>query len=124
MSTESMEILKITNPPTYGVIVEKEFGQSLFNEVYKGAANNVADIISRNKDQDTGEKNINTTIAFVGSRGTGKSSAMHSFADFLKNSNQENAFDWLNDGHEETAKKNKQGSLPPPLRNRFITIER
>lgn len=109
-----MGVLKIPQIPQYGVLIEETYGKddSLFHDVYKGAAKNVADIIS-GLSENTNERFSNPCIAFVGKRGTGKSSAMVSFADYLKNSPDKNST-WIDDKKiEETIKKASYYVLPP-----------
>lgn len=109
-----MGVLKIPQIPQYGVLVEETYKKddSLFHDVYKGAAKNVADIIS-GLSENTNERFSNPCIAFVGKRGTGKSSAMVSFANFLKNLSNKNST-WIGDKNiEETIKKSSYYILPP-----------
>ena len=92
-----MGVLNIPEIPQYGVLIEEKYEkeQSLFYDVYKGAANNIYDII-KNKESFRIELFSNPCIAFVGKRGTGKSSAMSSFANFLDISNKDNCV-WIKD---------------------------
>ena len=83
--------LRIQDPPQYDVTIETDFQQSIFLDMYRGAARNVDAIIERNKTVGSSscelanpDASINTTIAFVGGRGTGKSSAMQSFSNYLQ----------------------------------------
>ena len=83
--------LRIQDPPQYDVTIETDFQQSIFLDMYRGAARNVDAIIERNKTVGSSlcelanpDASINTTIAFVGGRGTGKSSAMQSFSSYLQ----------------------------------------
>ena len=87
--------LRIQDPPQYDVTIETDFQESIFLDMYRGATRNVDAIIKRNKELDNGQaggscgpvypdESINTTIAFVGGRGTGKSSAMQSFSNYLQ----------------------------------------
>ena len=93
MSTSTT--LRIQDPPRYDVTIETDFEQSIFLDMYRGAARNVDAIMKRNKDLDDRraggscesvypDESINTAIAFVGGRGTGKSSAMQSFSSYLQ----------------------------------------
>ena len=94
-----MSKLVIPTVPQYGVIIENFHGndRSIFHNVYKGAINNIADIIKKNANDKSDsvryEENINTIVAFVGGRGTGKSSAMGSFANYLEKDNKKT--DWI-----------------------------
>lgn len=92
-----MGILRIPEIPQYGVLIEEKYDkeESLFHEVYQGAIENVYDIISRQKNTEN-ELFLNPCIAFVGKRGTGKSSAMSSFANFLANNKPDNCT-WIED---------------------------
>ncbi len=92
-----MSVLRIPKIPQYGVLVEEKFGkeESLFHDVYQGAVKNVYDIINRHQKKTT-EISFNPCIAFVGKRGTGKSSAMSSFANFLRKSKSSN-LNWIGD---------------------------
>lgn len=69
---------------------ESEFGESIFSDVYKNAASIVEEIINQSKETGNNEHihklskdNYNNVIAFTGERGTGKSSAMISFAEAI-----------------------------------------
>lgn len=77
------EILRIEDPPQYGVIFEGKdhIKSSIFRSVYVEAAKNVSDIISSNSNPK--EEMFNTVIAFVGRRGSGKSTAMYTFSRLL-----------------------------------------
>ena len=86
------EFLKIDRPAKYGVVIEgvDSTTTSLFNKIYSDAKDNVRNIITANKmmisdknSNDKTEEALNTTIAFIGGRGTGKSSAMVSFSNYL-----------------------------------------
>lgn len=89
-------VIKIDSTPKFGVLVENRarMDNSIFSDVYEAARKNVADIIKANNQRENTprtqrtegvEKEIflNTTIAFVGGRGTGKSSSMASFSNDL-----------------------------------------
>lgn len=89
----SSTTLHIQDPPQYDVTIENEnnLQQSILLDMYHGAARNVDAIIERNKtvgsnscEPTNPDASINTTIAFVGGRGTGKSSAMQSFSNYLQ----------------------------------------
>ncbi len=89
MSTSTT--LRIQDPPQYDVTIETDLQHSIFLDMYRGAARNVDAIIERNKTVGSSScepanpgASINTTIAFVGGRGTGKSSAMQSFSNYLQ----------------------------------------
>lgn len=88
---ESMGVLYIPDIPQYGVLVEKpeEIQNSMFCDIYAGAIDNVYDIM-QGQGSTKNELFFNPCIAFVGNRGTGKSSAMSSFAHFLENSIEKN----------------------------------
>ncbi len=97
--------LHIQNPPQYDVTIETKLLQSIFLDMYRGAARNVDAIIKRNNGRDDSEAgnshepvnsdaSINTTIAFVGGRGTGKSSAMQSFSKYLQDGPNANDGIW------------------------------
>lgn len=110
-----MGVLKIPQIPQYGVLVEETYGKddSLFHDVYKGAAKNVADIItglSENKN----EYFSNPCIAFVGKRGTGKSSAMISFANFLHKITPKTS-QWIDDPEVESKLNNSYFYVLPPI---------
>ena len=109
-----MGILKIPQIPQYGVLIENDYGKenSLFHEVYQGAAKNVYDIINK-QNQQRNELFFNPCIAFVGERGTGKSSAMSSFANFLENSTEKTC-EWIdNDLIKQKIAKTKFYTLSP-----------
>lgn len=86
-----MGVLYIPEIPQYGVLVEKpeEIQNSMFCDIYAGAIDNVYDIM-QGQGSTKNELFFNPCIAFVGNRGTGKSSAMSSFAHFLENSIEKN----------------------------------
>lgn len=65
----------------------KEFDQSIFHRVYKRAYDIVQDSVNRQLDDrgtDFFQENVDNIVTFVGRRGTGKSSAMKSFMQGLK----------------------------------------
>ncbi len=86
--------LMIQEPPVYGVHAETEekAKSSIFFEIYKSAMDDVIEIVRQGKECEYGsvqiaKEKINPIVAFVGNRGSGKSTAMTSFASFLhKNS--------------------------------------
>lgn len=94
-------------PPQYGVVKSRlddsnNFEKTLFPNVYSGCRQSVANIIRHNGghtedgcpsslhgeestiERHTDELFVNPIIAITGSRGSGKSSAMQSFAQYLK----------------------------------------
>ncbi|BDU50720.1 hypothetical protein [Haliovirga abyssi] len=86
MADES--VIKINLGEEYKAKVEKinEFEKSVFNEVYLKAFKNTAEIL-KSKGIELHE-NYNNIIAFAGERGTGKTSAMLSFAGVLKDNDK------------------------------------
>ena len=113
MSTSTT--LRIQNPPQYDVTIETDFQQSIFLDMYRGAARNVDAIIKRNKELDDRraggscgsvypDESINTAIAFVGGRGTGKSSAMQSFSNYLQTGPKKDDRIWQQDDKTEIPK--------------------
>lgn len=96
MSEEKFYGIVIGDESQYKIVLEtpSQMNESFFREVYKGAENNVLEIIesSMKKDdimrQRTNSKldrfktqsSINNIIGFIGERGTGKTSSMLSFA--------------------------------------------
>lgn len=71
-----------------------EFEESIFADVYRRASNDVENILEDNKRVEQLHKDVrqfdeaeycNNIVPFLGERGMGKSSAMLSFAYFLKN---------------------------------------
>lgn len=100
--------LRIDYPARYGVLIEKALGMetSLYRQVYEDAKENVKNIILANErklkddkdcrahqeEQKVKENFINTTIAFVGERGTGKSSSMASFASWLSKNGRDELY--------------------------------
>ena len=103
----SQKTFIVQYPPQYGVITSKlddsdHFENTLFPDVYEGCWQSVENIIrhnggnvengrsfdSRAEDsafqKSTSEPFVNPIIAITGSRGSGKSSAMYSFAEYLK----------------------------------------
>lgn len=108
-----MGILRIPHTPQYGVIIEQTYGEnnSLFHEVYKGAAKNVSDIING---QNNNEMFKNPCIAFVGKRGTGKSSAMISFSNFLHNIHNKDC-GWIQDTNIRNNLINSSFYALPPI---------
>lgn len=112
--TKIMGVLKIPQIPQYGVLVEETYGKddSLFHDVYKGAVKNVFDIII-GQQKNTNEHCSNPCIAFVGKRGTGKSSAMISFSNYLQNISSSNS-EWIHDESiQETINKASYHVLSP-----------
>lgn len=108
-----MGVLHIPKIPQYGVLIEKsdEIENSLFYEIYNDAANNVVDIIEGQKDSKN-ELFLNPCIAFVGKRGTGKSSAMCSFANLLDH-DKSRTKEWIkNEYVKEKISKSKFYILP------------
>lgn len=95
-----MGVLKIPKIPRYGIVLEDAFKDSIFKGVYTAAAKSVEEIIHHNGEKNPGELFINTSIAFIGGRGTGKSSAMNSFAEFLKAPDKKG--EWLMEEHKDT----------------------
>ena len=93
MSNSNIFVVK--NPPQYGVITSKleknknGFDDTLFPSVYNGCEDSVNKIIEHNKKMDSQdnpdiEPFVNPIVAITGSRGSGKSSAMYSYAQYLK----------------------------------------
>lgn len=89
---KTSEYIKIDRPAKYGVIIEDAGGDSIspFKQIYMNAKDNVKSIIIANDKTFRNGSNyvktegtINTTIAFIGGRGMGKSSAMTSFSRYL-----------------------------------------
>lgn len=80
---------------------------SLFKGVYENAEKNVEEIIKLSLDPNkssTGNRNhgfieFSNIIAFTGCRGSGKTSAMVSFANMLNNGNRLNNGTWYNDNN-------------------------
>jgi hypothetical protein len=90
----SEQVLTIDLNEEYKIKIEnpKDFEISLFRDVYERAAKATADIIEQTSKlddtKDTFQKErqeYNNIIAFTGDRGTGKTSAMVSFAQYLLN---------------------------------------
>lgn len=84
----NLKTLTIDSPAKFGVLIEKgaRMEHSIFKKIYDDVKGNVRDIIIANNDKsdDSKECFVNTTIAFVGERGTGKSSAMTSLSSWLE----------------------------------------
>lgn len=85
----------------------EEFERSIFADVYRNAYKITRRIISQNKDAVTKEQEfceenqVTNVIAFLGERGMGKSSAMLSYAYFLKTFQKDHAVNKYNfDGQE------------------------
>ena len=117
MSNEKTFVVKY--PPQYGVIKTKldrnnNFENTMFPSVYSGCWHSVENIIHHNNEnkenkylhshhigENSFEKSgyepfVNPIIAITGSRGSGKSSAMNSFAEYLKSlTNYESSFSVL-----------------------------
>lgn len=91
-----MGIIKISKDTLYSIKVEKgnEREESLFKEAYIKAEKELNSIINQNTvvnksnnsngNNSINEFDINNIIAFVGQRGTGKTSTMVSFKEYLK----------------------------------------
>ena len=93
--------LKIKNPTQYGVVWDKpeEISDSIFCPIYKDALKNVNDIISANTPKNKTKLKIspersNNIIAFVGKRGSGKSTAMCNFANILRSISNMSDLTW------------------------------
>lgn len=124
--------LRIQNPPQYDVTIESDLKESIFLDMYRGAAHNVVSIIERNekffKNQERSSfettdsaETINTTIAFVGGRGTGKSSAMQSFSNYLQQDSFKRDYAWLGDGKSLTISTSRD--LETKLKStRFVAL--
>ncbi len=97
----SMTTLKLVEGNEFKIRIEDvtEFSESFFKDIYNSAAKNVEDIISNtekyhNTESNKSDKSLisnknfeeyNNVIAFIGDRGSGKSSAMVSFSEALRN---------------------------------------
>lgn len=98
MSDSNPEAEKISFVKTESKIkieTPKEFGNSIFSEVYNSAKQNVLKIISYHENENENDYPSNNIIAFTGERGKGKSSTMISFLLGLKsiqNGNREDSF--------------------------------
>lgn len=85
-------ILKIDEISTYDIKIEniEEMKNSIFIDAYKEAYRNLNSIIEaqnqkkKNKDKFI-DKSINNIIAFIGERGSGKTSCMKSFLRAIEN---------------------------------------
>lgn len=63
----------------------KDFDISIFRDVFEDALNSVEEMIDHIRSDDRDGKNeVNNIIAFTGERGTGKTTAMVSFVNYLK----------------------------------------
>lgn len=89
----------------------KDFDNSLFHRVYKRAYSIVQENVNIQLEKDRGhnvEGNIDNVITFMGRRGTGKSSAMHSFMRALLDNHKEMLSDYTvynnENNREETVK--------------------
>jgi len=72
---------KIIRPESY-----KNFKNSIFEGIYEKALSSVEEIISHvERDTENQDNEINNIITFIGERGTGKTTAMVSFVNYLKN---------------------------------------
>lgn len=81
------QVLKFKLGEEYKARVEKpeEFGESLFRDTYENGYKAVDTIITSHREDTNGDyEKYNNIIAFVGERGTGKTSCMISFAESLK----------------------------------------
>ncbi len=72
---------------------DMDFGKSFFHEVYEKAEQMLSDIISNSEQSENDSQNkidndFNNVIAFVGERGSGKTSSMLSFSESLRNKNK------------------------------------
>lgn len=87
----SDQVLKFKLGEEYKVRIEKydKLGESLFRDVYENAYRAIDTIVSsNNKKTNNDYEKYNNIIAFVGERGTGKTSCMISFAESLRNVNE------------------------------------
>ena len=62
----------------------KRFNRSIFNDVFEKALLSVEEILNHIEQSDN-DKEVNNIIAFSGERGTGKTTAMMSFVNYLQN---------------------------------------
>ena len=87
---EGRKSFVVQYPPQYGVVKStlddsNDFENTLFPSVYSGCRKSVENIIRHNGGSAAlDELFVNPIIAITGSRGSGKSSAMQSFAQYLK----------------------------------------
>ena len=116
MSTLTIDLakeykLKIENPD--------ELSKSFFKDVYLKAATQVAEIAKwtgeslskkddHSKDFFREEQEYNNIVAFVGERGTGKTSGMITMAQALVKFTKEENQKWLNDADENVCKEIKK----------------
>ncbi len=110
--------LRIKNPPQYGVIWDdpEKISESIYCSIYSDALRNVYDIIYANE-KDASEdllispERFNTSIAFVGKRGSGKSTAMCNFANILSKISESSDLSWVNNNSlgEDNLNKIKKG---------------
>ena len=105
-----MGTFKIPDIPRYGIVLEENLNNSIFKEVYQGAARSVVEIIKHNQENRTGELFLNSSVVFAGERGSGKSSAMNTFAEFLKNPIGDHP--WLDREQYKIISQNKFYVLP------------
>ena len=121
-------VLKIVLGEEFKIKVEKpdEFESSFFNEVYRRASRCTEDIIANTQEyyknrhdeyKQQSHNNYNNIIAFAGERGTGKSSAMVSFAKALKNKkiHNVNGTDYFADSEINSHKFHKLKVIDPSL---------
>lgn len=83
MNNINKKELKITIGSEYNVVVENNIDNSINKDIYLKALEHVADIIGKSSKEQYGIESNNNVIAFVGDRGSGKTSAMLSFAKLL-----------------------------------------
>lgn len=124
LDSSTGNVLKIDKSVIYKFKIEKEteFTGSFFHDVYKQAENLLNDIIkpTNNKENRKGKEDkaytkvdndFNNIIAFIGERGSGKTSSMISFSESLRGETSYNAEFHLLDMIDPSVFDNKRDSI-------------
>ncbi|GEM_PF-4071072 len=127
-----MSKLKIESNSIFRIKVEdvSEFYDSAFGEQYINAANSLNKILNYEnvEDKEDKEDEYNNIIAFVGERGSGKTSSMVSFKNSLKNSSICEIANLTNDNIKDSDELKKFGELKKLYRmlgegRKFYTLD-
>lgn len=106
--------------PKYETI--EVFSRSLFKNVYYNAFRMTENVIETSRKHEKGQyERLYNIISFMGERGTGKTSVMNSFTDFLKNFREEKLRDFLEKCTGDPESISRQNSCLKDIR--FMVLE-
>jgi predicted AAA+ superfamily ATPase len=98
---DNENILTIDLADDYKIKIEsaKDIEGSFFRPVYEQALRNTAEIVANSLETERNNKQpdreYNNIIAFIGERGTGKSSSMRTFLEILTEENSDDSRKWI-----------------------------